>query len=101
MQVDVSTRHGEGVEGRIRNHAEVVDEGLGLDPADDGLPQIVDESEHDRIVDQVDVLAYLSVEFHTDLPLLLDGDLGVRVDGIEAGAVVLDAGKHAQRDCER
>jgi hypothetical protein len=98
VEVDVAPRHREGVQRRIDDDAKVVDEGLGLDRANDGLTQVIDESEHDWIIDEADVLFDLLVELRADLPLLLDGHLGVGVDGIEAGSVVLNAGECAQEE---
>ena len=100
MQVDVASRHREGVERRIDDDAKVVDEGLGFDLADDGSTEFIDEFEHHRIIDEADVPLNLAVECRADLPLLLDGDLGVGVDRVEAGSVVLDAGERAQQDCQ-
>ena len=44
VEVDVAARHGEGVEAVVLDHAEAVDEGLGLEGADDLLAEVVDEA---------------------------------------------------------
>jgi hypothetical protein len=89
VEVDVAPGNSEGVEARVHDDPEAVDEGLGLHLAHDRLPQAVHHSQDDRIVDDRELLLHLRVEGGAQLTLLLDAHRA-EVEGVEAFPVVLD-----------
>ena len=110
VEVDVSRRPGEGVERRVHHHPEAVHEGLRLDLAYQRLSDLVHDREHDRVVDQGEVLAHRSIELRAHGPLLggrhLDQtlerrDVAVVVVGAAEGGCDPDDQREASSGCQR
>ncbi len=92
VQIDVAARDGEGVQRWVLHHAKPVEERLLGDPAQDRDPEIVDEGQDDRVVDQCEVLRYLQVELHAEVALAVLAHLGHLPDRVPAGAATLAVG---------
>ena len=99
VEVEVAGGQREGVQGRVRDHAEAVDEGLRLEGRDDALAEVVHEAEHDRVVDHRDLRLDRLVDLRAEGALVVLAHLRDRGE-IEAAPAVA-SGARGRREQQR